>query len=72
MKAPIHWDLIPDGVGKDYVEDFRNHLFACFKYLFNTEPTPLQYAMADKLQSDLDGFQPLGLGNEVDRVRVHD
>tara|TARA_B110000858_G_scaffold34070_1_gene38001 strand:- start:18981 stop:20708 length:1728 start_codon:yes stop_codon:yes gene_type:complete len=57
MKAPIHWDNIPEGVSKDYVTDFRNHLFACFKYLFNTEPTPLQYAMADKLQSDLDGFQ---------------
>jgi len=57
MKAPIDWDAIPQGVSKEYVTDFRNHLFACFKYLFNTEPTPLQYAMADQLQSDLDGFQ---------------
>ena len=57
MKAPIDWDAIPQGVNKEYVTDFRNHLFACFKYMFNTEPTPLQYAMADQLQSDLAGFQ---------------
>ena len=57
MKAPIDWDAIPQGVNNEYVTDFRNHLFACFKYMFNTEPTPLQYAMADQLQSDLDGFQ---------------
>ena len=57
MKAQPKWDLIPEGVSKEYVEDFRNHLYASFRYLFQTEPTPLQYAMADQLQSDLDGFQ---------------
>ena len=32
-------------------EDFRNHLWACFKYLGLGEPTPAQYAMADALQN---------------------
>ena len=31
--------------------DFRNHLWACFKYLGLGEPTPVQYAMADALQN---------------------
>ena len=32
------------------LEDFRNHLWACFKYLGIGEPTPAQYAMAEALQ----------------------
>ena len=38
-------------VPQEMVEDFRNHLWACFKYLGLGEPTPAQYAMADALQS---------------------
>jgi hypothetical protein len=34
----------------DMLEDFRNHLWGCFKYLGIGEPTPAQYAMADALQ----------------------
>ena len=41
----------------EMTEDFRNHLWACFKYLGLGEPTPLQYAMAEKLQNGPDGFQ---------------
>lgn len=41
---------IPQSVPEEYIQDFRNHLFACFKYLGLGEPTPLQYAMADALQ----------------------
>lgn len=37
-------------VPQEMVEDFRNHLWACFKYLGLGEPTPAQYAMADALQ----------------------
>lgn len=32
------------------LEDFRNHMWACFKYMGIGEPTPAQYAMADSLQ----------------------
>lgn len=32
------------------IEDFRNHLWACFKYLGLGEPTGAQYAMAEALQ----------------------
>ena len=35
---------------KEVLSDFRNHLWACFKYLGLGEPTPAQYAMADALQ----------------------
>lgn len=35
----------------EMLEDFRNHLWACFKYLGLGEPTPAQYAMADALQN---------------------
>lgn len=38
---------LPEGV----VEDFRNHLYYCFKYVLRTEPTPVQYAMAERLQN---------------------
>ena len=33
------------------LEDFRNHLWACFKHLGLGDPTPVQYAMAERLQS---------------------
>jgi hypothetical protein len=37
-------------IPKEMLEDFRNHLWACFKYLGLGEPTPAQYAMAERLQ----------------------
>lgn len=37
--------------------DFRNHLWACFKYLGLGEPTPVQYAMADALQNGPNDMQ---------------
>ena len=39
------------------VEDFRNHLWACFKYLGLGEPTPVQYAMASRMQNGENDFQ---------------
>ena len=36
---------------QDMVDDFRNHLWACFKYLGLGEPTAAQYGMADCLQN---------------------
>lgn len=38
-------------IPEEMLEDFRNHLWACFKYLGIGEPTPAQYAMADALQN---------------------
>tara|TARA_A100001035_G_scaffold187060_1_gene149175 strand:- start:3084 stop:4754 length:1671 start_codon:yes stop_codon:yes gene_type:complete len=35
---------------KEMVDDFRNHLWACFKYLGLGEPTAAQYGMAECLQ----------------------
>ena len=37
-------------VPQEMKDDFRNHLWACFKYLGLGEPTPVQYEMADALQ----------------------
>ena len=37
-------------IPQEMIDDFRNHLWACFKYLGIGEPTPAQYAMADALQ----------------------
>ena len=34
----------------EMLEDFRNHMWACFKHLGIGEPTAAQYAMADALQ----------------------
>ncbi len=34
----------------EVLEDFRNHLYFCFKYLGLGQPTPKQYAMAHRLQ----------------------
>jgi len=38
-------------IPQEMLEDFRNHLWACFKHLGLGEPTPVQYAMAERLQS---------------------
>jgi len=48
---PINTDMIPESVPEEMISDFRNHLYACIKYLFGVSPTDLQYAMADALQS---------------------
>ena len=37
-------------VPQEMLDDFRNHLWACFKYLGLGEPTAAQYAMAEALQ----------------------
>ena len=37
-------------IPQEMLEDFRNHLWACFKYLGLGDPTPVQYAMAERLQ----------------------
>lgn len=37
-------------VPQEMLDDFRNHLWACFKYLGIGEPTAAQYAMAESLQ----------------------
>jgi hypothetical protein len=37
-------------IPKEMIDDFRNHLWACFKYLGLGDPTEAQYAMADALQ----------------------
>ena len=37
-------------IPQEMVSDFRNHLWACFKYLGIGEPTAAQYAMAEALQ----------------------
>lgn len=47
---PISRKDIPDHVPEEMIEDARNHLYACMKYLFGVEPTPLQYAMMESLQ----------------------
>ena len=46
----IRKDLVPKDVPSEILEDFRNHLFMCMKYLGLGEPTPLQYMMAERLQ----------------------
>jgi len=38
-------------IPQEMLDDFRNHLWACFKYLGIGEPTAAQYAMADALQN---------------------
>jgi len=37
-------------IPQEMLDDFRNHMWACFKYLGLGDPTPAQYAMADELQ----------------------
>jgi len=38
-------------IPQEMIDDFRNHMWACFKYLGLGDPTPAQYAMADALQN---------------------
>ena len=55
-------------IPQEMVDDFRNHLWACFKYLGLGEPTAAQYAMADALQSgptDLQLQAGRGFGKSV-------
>jgi hypothetical protein len=44
-------------VPHEMADDFRNHLWACFKYLGIGEPTPAQYAMAEALQAGPEDLQ---------------
>ena len=44
-------------VPEEVLEDFRNHLFFSFKYLGLGEPSPLQYAIAEKIQHGPRDFQ---------------
>lgn len=44
-------------VPEEVLEDFRNHLFFSFKYLGLGEPSPLQYAIASKIQTGPRDFQ---------------
>ena len=44
-------------VPEEVLEDFRNHLFFSFKYLGLGEPSPLQYAIANKIQHGHRDFQ---------------
>lgn len=46
----INKDLVPKDTPGELLDDFRNHLFMCMKYLGLGEPTPLQYMMAERLQ----------------------
>ena len=43
-------------VPTEVIEDFRNHLYFCFKYLGLNNPTPKQYAMAELLQHGTEDF----------------
>ena len=44
-------------IPQEMKDDFRNHLWVCFKYLGLGEPTPVQYAMADALQNGPNDMQ---------------
>ena len=44
-------------IPQEMLDDFRNHLWACFKYLGLGEPTAAQYAMADALQNGPNDMQ---------------
>ena len=43
-------------VPQEVLDDFRNHLYFCFKYLGLGLPTPKQYAMAEVLQNGSNDF----------------
>ena len=43
-------------VPQEVLDDFRNHLYFCFKYLGLGTPTPKQYAMGEELQNGSDDF----------------
>lgn len=47
----INRALIPASVPEEMVEDFRNHVWACFKHLGLGTPSPMQYAIAESLQN---------------------
>lgn len=53
----INRGLVPSAVPDEILEDFRNHMFMCMKYLGLGEPTPLQYLMAARLQDGGEEFQ---------------
>lgn len=53
----INRELLPKGIPEEILQDFRNHLHQCMKYLGLGEPTPLQYMMADRLQNGPEEFQ---------------
>lgn len=53
----INRELVPPSVPEEILEDFRNHMFMCMKYLGLGEPTPLQYLMAARLQDGGEEFQ---------------
>lgn len=53
----INRELLPSIIPEEILTDFRNHLHQCMKYLGLGEPTPLQYMMAERLQSGSDEFQ---------------
>ena len=53
----INRELLPTGIPEEILADFRNHVHQCMKYLGLGEPTPLQYMMAERLQSGADEFQ---------------
>ena len=40
----------------EVLQDFRNHLFFCFKFLGLGQPTLKQYAMAEELQQGVNDF----------------
>ena len=44
-------------IPQEMLDDFRNHLWACFKYLGLGEPTAAQYAMAEALQNGPEDMQ---------------
>lgn len=44
-------------IPQEMLDDFRNHMWACFKYLGLGEPTGAQYGMADALQSGSNDMQ---------------
>ncbi len=50
INPDINWDELPEDVPEEMVQDARNHLYACMRYLFGVDPTPIQYAMMDALQ----------------------
>lgn len=43
-------------IPQEVLQDFRNHLYFCFKYLGLGQPTPKQYAMAEVLQTGDNDF----------------
>ena len=44
-------------IPNEMLEDFRNHVWASFKYLGLGEPSPIQYAIANRMQNGPNDFQ---------------